>query len=76
MKCGRSTCRTLGEFEVLPDSGEIIERTPIEVGVNELIPVVQWTQPLHVVVVDDIHAEERIATVPEPDKDRWSSDLK
>ena len=39
--------------------------------------IVWWTRPLHVVVVvDDIREEERIVTVYEPDKERWSADFK
>ena len=41
----------LGEFDLLLDSGEIIERTPIQVGGKELILIVEWTRSLHVVVV-------------------------
>jgi hypothetical protein len=67
----------LAEFEVLLEGGEIIERTPIEEGVKELILIVEWTRPLHVVVVvDDIRLEERIVTVYEPDTNRWSPDLR
>lgn len=44
---------------------------------KELVLIVEWTRPLHVVVVvDDIRGEERIVTVYEPDKDRWSPDFK
>lgn len=73
----RSIDMALAEFEVLLEGGEIIERTPIEVGVKELILIVEWPRPLHVVVVvDDIRLEERIVTVYEPDRDRWSPDLR
>jgi hypothetical protein len=35
--------------------------------------VVDWTRPLHlVVVVDERRQEERIVTVYEPDPDLWS----
>ena len=44
---------------------------------KELVLIVDWTRPLHVVVVvDDIRAEERIVTVYEPDRNRWSADFK
>jgi hypothetical protein len=37
----------------------------------------EWSRPLHVVVVvDDIREEERIVTVYTPDEDRWSPDFK
>ncbi len=39
--------------------------------------IVDWSRPLHVVVVvDDIRREERIVTAYEPDEDRWSADFK
>jgi hypothetical protein len=73
----RSIDMALAEFEVLLDEGEVIEETPIEVGVKELVLIVEWSRPLHVVVVvDDIREEERIVTVYEPDEDRWSPDFK
>lgn len=68
---------SIAEFEVLLYGGEVIEQTSIVVGVKELVLVLEWARPLHVVVVvDDIRAEERIVTVYEPDKDRWSPDFK
>jgi len=68
---------TLAEFEILLDEGEVIEETSIEEGVKELVLIMEWSRPLHVVlVVDDIREEERIVTVYEPDEDRWSPDFK
>ena len=73
----RSIDMTLAEFEVLLDEGEVIEETSIEEGVKELVLIMEWSRPLHVVVVvDDIREEERIVTVYEPDEDRWSPDFK
>lgn len=73
----RSIDMTLAEFEGLLDDGEVIEHTAISVGVKELVLIVEWTRPLHsVVVVDDIRREERIVTVYEPDRERWSPDFK
>ena len=73
----RSIDMALAEFEALLDDGEVIEETSIAVGVKELVLIVDWTRPLHVVVVvDDIRAEERIVTVYEPNRDRWSADFK
>lgn len=67
----------LAEFEVLLGSGEVIEMTPIEEGVKELVLITAWARPLHVVVIfDDDRREERIVTVYEPDKKTWSADLK
>ncbi len=46
-------------------------------AVSELLVVVSWTRPLHVVVVvDDARREERIVTVYEPDPDLWSADYR
>ena len=73
----RSTDMALAEFEALLDDGEVIEQTAISVGVKELVLIVDWTRPLHtVIVVDDIRREERIVTVYEPDANRWSYDFK
>ena len=67
----------LAEFEILLDEGEVIEETSVEKGVKELVLVMEWSRPLHVVlVVDDIREEQRIVTVYEPDEDRWSPDFK
>lgn len=39
--------------------------------------MVEWSRPLHVVVVvDDPRGEERIVTVYEPDRDRWTPDYR
>ena len=73
----RSIDMALAEFEALLGDGEVIEETSIAVGVKELVLIVEWTRPLHVVVVvDDIRGEERIVTVYEPHKDRWSPDFR
>lgn len=46
-------------------------------GVVELLLVVDWFRPLHVVVdVDEQRREERVVTVYEPDPDRWSPDYR
>jgi hypothetical protein len=67
---------TLAEFEVLLGSGEIIAEDALGPGkVKELLLLVEWLRPLHVVVVvDDVQREERIVTVYEPDPARWSAD--
>ncbi len=73
----RSIDMTLAEFEELLGGGEVIEATPVEESVKELVLIIEWTRPLHVVVVvDDIRREERIVTVYEPNKERWSTDFK
>jgi len=74
----RSLDMTLAEFEQLLGSGEFIEQTELQaLEVKEVVLVIEWKRPLHVVViVDDARHEERIVTVYEPDPDRWSPDLK
>jgi len=69
---------TFAEFTEALESAEIIEETTVEPGaVKELLLVVDWVRPLHVVVVvDEIHEEERVITVYEPDDDLWSSDYR
>jgi hypothetical protein len=68
----------LAEFEALLGSGEIIEQTALRPGVTkELVLLLEWLRPLHVVVVvDDERQEERIVTVYEPDPARWSVDYR
>jgi len=45
--------------------------------VKEVVLVVDWTRPLHVVViVDDVNDEDRVITVYEPDPNRWSADYR
>jgi len=54
----------------------VIEETSLEPDVlKELLLLLDWTPPLHVVVVVDSQSrEERIVTVYELHEDRWSSD--
>ena len=65
---------TLAEFEMLLDAAEIIEEIDLEPnGIKELLLVIDWTRPLHiVVVVDSVRREERLVTVCEPHADRWA----
>ena len=74
----RSLDLTLAEFAVLLDAeAEVIEETTVAEGVKELVLVVHFRHPLHVVVVvDEVHREERIVTVYEPDPERWSADFR
>ncbi len=63
------------EFSAACDMAEVIEETSLPDGVKELLLTLAWTRPLHVVViVDEVHQEERVVTVYEPDPARWSSD--
>lgn len=74
----RAIDMTLAEFETLLGTGEVIEETVTEDGdLKELVLLLDWTRPVHVVViVDDERAEERIITVYEPDPDSWSNDYR
>jgi hypothetical protein len=69
---------TFAEFDALLDSAEVIEEHELQPGeLKELVLVVDWRRPLHVVVViDEIRQEERVVTVYEPDPSRWSSDYR
>ncbi|MGQ0773417.1 MAG: hypothetical protein ACT4NY_03210 [Pseudonocardiales bacterium] len=74
----RSIDMTLAEFEQLLGGGEVIEEREVEPGLlKELVLVIDWRRPLHVVVILDApRGEERIVTVYEPDPDRWSHDYR
>lgn len=68
----------LSEFEQLLGNGEVIEEIVLTRGqLKELVLVIEWIRPLHVVVVvDDARSEERIVTIYEPDPDRWDADFR
>ena len=69
----------LAELEaLLVDEGEVIEEVPVEDSASkEIVLLVPWRRPLHVVViVDTAHQEERLITVYEPHADRWSDDFR
>lgn len=66
---------TFAEFEAAIEHAEIIEGQVVDDAgsLKELVLVVDWTRPLHLVVlVDERLQEERIVTVYEPDPDLWS----
>ncbi len=69
----RSIDLALAEFEALLDDGVVIEETPLhDAALKELVLIIEWLRPLHIVViVDDEREEERILTVYEPDPTRW-----
>jgi hypothetical protein len=70
---------TFAEFELAIEHAEIIEERPVDDAGSrkELVLVVDWTRPLHlVVVVDERRREERLVTVYEPDPDLWSPDYR
>lgn len=66
---------TFAEFEEALTSAEVIEETVVDTdALKELLLLLDWIRPLHVVVVvDDRRREERVVTVYEPDDDLWSS---
>ena len=46
-------------------------------GLKELVLTLAWKRPLHVVViVDEVHQEDRVVTVYEPEPARWSADFR
>ena len=69
---------TFGEFDAALAAAEVIEERQLgPAELKELVLVIDWVRPLHVVVVvDDEHEEERVVTVYEPDPDQWSSDYR
>lgn len=69
---------TFAEFDVALESAEVIEEASLESEVlKELLLLVDWKRPLHVVlVVDSRSREERIVTVYEPHWEKWSSDYR
>lgn len=58
------------------ESAGVTEETTLEPGLlKELLLLVDWKRPLHVVVVVDHQSrKERIVTVYDPHRDRWSSE--
>jgi hypothetical protein len=69
---------TFAEFDTALADAEVIEETVITPDeLKELVLVVNWARPLHVVVVvDDAHKEERIVTIYQPDPNRWTNDYR
>ncbi len=69
---------TFAEFDTALGAAEVIEQHDLGPSdLKELVFVLDWVRPLHVVVVvDDAHEEERIVTIYEPDPDQWSSDYR
>jgi len=48
-----------------------------DTSVKELVLLVQWKRPLHVViVVDDDREQERVVTVYEPYPSEWTADFR
>jgi hypothetical protein len=68
----------LAEFQELLGRGDVIaeaEDHPAEV--HEIVRLVEWSRPRHVViVVGYVRQEERLVTVYEPDPSLWSADYR
>lgn len=66
------------EFAGALEGAEVIEEYPLgDDQLKEVVLIVEWMRPLHVVVVvDDRHKEERIVTLYEPDPDRWDDEYR
>ncbi len=63
----RSIDLTLAEFREALQIGLVIEETVIaETALKQLVLAVDWLRPLHVVVVDEAHREERIVQCTNP----------
>lgn len=74
----RSIDCTFAESDEALGSAEVIEETLIDTdALKELLLVVEWIRPPHVVVVvDERRREERVVTVYEPDDHLWSPDYR
>jgi hypothetical protein len=70
----RSIDCTFAEFGEVLELAEVIEETALaQLEVKEILLLVEWSRPLHlVVIVDDGREEERLLTVYEPDPERWA----
>lgn len=65
------------EFTAACDTAEVIEEVVVSEGLKEVVLTLAWQRPLHVVViVDEVHQEDRIVTVYEPQPARWSADFR
>lgn len=65
------------EFQqLLSSGGEVIYEASIGLLAHkEIVLLVEWRAPLHVVVVvDEVREEERLVTIYEPDPDQWTPD--
>lgn len=69
---------TFAEFDIALGAADVIEERVVgSEETKELLLLVDWTRPLHVVVVvDDGRREERVVTIYEPDPERWSQDYR
>lgn len=78
----RSIGMVLAEFKALLDDPEhpievIAEAQESDSELKELLLVIEWLRPLHVViVVDDARVQERVVTVYEPHPSEWTADYR
>ncbi|HEX7739638.1 MAG TPA: hypothetical protein VF426_08325 [Marmoricola sp.] len=78
----RAIGMVLAEFGELLDDPEhqvevIAEAHESDSEVKELLLVIEWLRPLHVViVVDDARSQERVVTVYEPYPSEWTADFR
>ena len=68
----------LAEFQQLLGRGDVIaEAEDGSFERREVVLLVEWLRPLHVViVVDSAREEERLVTVYEPDPSIWTADFR
>lgn len=68
----------LAEFQQVLGQGEVIaEAADRPSERREIVLLVEWLRPLHVVIViDSDHEEERLVTVYEPDPALWTADYR
>jgi hypothetical protein len=68
----------LAEFQELLGRGEVIAEADTSAAeVREIVLLIEWLRPLHVViVVDSAHHEERLVTVYEPHPALWTADYR
>jgi hypothetical protein len=68
----------LAEFQELLGRGEVIAEAEDNLAeLREIVLLVEWSRPLHVVVVvDPARQEERLVTVYEPDPSLWTADYR
>lgn len=74
----RSLDLALAEFQQLLGEGNVIAEAPEgALETKELVLLVTWRFPLHVVIAVDVASrEERLVTVYEPDPDEWTADFR
>lgn len=68
----------LAEFEQILVGGEVIAEAPLGLLLmKEIVLLIEWTRPLHVVVaVDEGRRRETLVTVYEPYPSEWTDDFR